>query len=142
MKYFLIILFVLTLTFPVNSKEKSFFKEAKRLFEEEKYEESKFLFQRNIVYNPKDAKSYIYLAKIFNEQKNDGEKEKNLNTALLLDPTNEDAMFMIINIELDKSNYSKVKELKTNFKKICKNLCNKIQNIEDSLKDIEPKNES
>ena len=51
-------------------------------------------------------------------------------------------MFMMINIELDKSNYSKVEELKTNFKKICKNLCNKIQNIEDSLKDIEPKNES
>ncbi len=143
-KYKLIIFFSIfcVLITNLNSEEKNFFNQAKQKFEEKKLEESKFLFQRNIVYNPKDAKSYIYLAKIFNEQKNDGEKEKNLNTALLLDPTNEDAMFMIINIELDKSNYSKVKELKTNFKKICKNLCNKIQNIEDSLKDIEPKNES
>ena len=49
MKYFLIILFFITLIFPVNSEEKNFFKEAKKLFEEEKYEDSKFLFQRNIV---------------------------------------------------------------------------------------------
>ena len=40
------------------------------LFDEEKYEESKFLFQRNIVYNPKDSKSYFYLAKIFKKEDN------------------------------------------------------------------------
>ena len=48
------------------AEKKSFFDEAKILFEEEKYEESKFLFQRNIVYNPKNAESYLYLEKIFN----------------------------------------------------------------------------
>ena len=59
-----------------------------------------------------------------------------------MDPTNEDAMYMLINTELDKSNYSEVKELKESFEKICKELCKKIETIEDSLKDIEPKNES
>ena len=58
------------------------------MFEEEKYEESKFLFQRNIVYNPKNADSYLYLAKIFNYEENKVEEEKNINTALLLDPKN------------------------------------------------------
>tara|TARA_Y100001958_G_scaffold155532_1_gene146382 strand:- start:82 stop:525 length:444 start_codon:yes stop_codon:yes gene_type:complete len=130
------------LSLNVAPAENNFFTEAKKKFDEKKLEESKFLFQRNIVFNPKDAKSYIYLAKIFNEQDNDIEKEKNLITALLLDPTNEDAMYMLINTELDKSNYSEVKELKDSFEKICKNLCEKINSIDESLKDIEPKNES
>tara|TARA_B100001113_G_C20729494_1_gene457302 strand:+ start:41 stop:484 length:444 start_codon:yes stop_codon:yes gene_type:complete len=126
----------------ISYADPNFFSEAKKKFDEKKLEESKFLFQRNIVFNPKDAESYLYLAKIFNEQDNNREKEKNLNTALLLDPTNEDAMYMLINTELDKSNYSEVKELKESFEKICKELCKKIETIEDSLKDIEPKNES
>ena len=138
-----IIVFLTITLFPtICFTENNFFDDAKKKFNEEKLEESKFLFQRNIVFNPKHAISYLYLAKIYHSEDNKKEEEKNLNATLLLEPSNEEAMNMLINIELDKSNYSKVKELKTNFKKICKNLCNKIQNIEDSLKDIEPKNES
>ena len=143
-KYKYIIFFILFFCFNINISfaEKNFFNEAKKKFEEKKLDESKFLFQRNIVFNPKDAKSYFYLAKIFSEENNDKEKEKNLKTTLLLEPTNEDAMLMMIYVELDKSNYSEVNELKENFEKICKKLCDKITKIEDSLKDIEPKNES
>ena len=141
----IIIIFLISLSLVVTKKvyaEKNFFNEAKAKYDEKKLEESKFLFQRNIVFNPKDANSYLYLAKIFEEEKNDNEKDKNLNTALLLDPTNEDAMLMLIKSELDKSNYSKVKQLKEDFAVICKNLCEERKFIENSLKDIEPKNES
>ena len=100
------------------------------------------MFQRNIVFNPKDAESYLYLAKIYKNEENEKEEIKNLNTTLLLDPKNEDAMHLLINYELKKSNYSKVKELKENFSSICKNLCKKLENIEKSLADIEPKNGS
>ena len=120
----------------------SFFDEAKQKFDQKKYDDSKFLFQRNIVYNPKNAESYLYLAKIYKSEENEKEELKNLNTALLLDPKNEEAMHLLINYELKKSNYSKVKELKENFSSICKNLCKKIENIEKSLADIEPKNGS
>ena len=71
------------------AEKNNFFDEAKMLFEEEKYEESKFLFQRNIVYNPKNAESYLYLAKIFKTEENQEEEEKNLDTTLLLEPNNE-----------------------------------------------------
>jgi len=141
----IIIIFLISLSLVATKKvyaEKNFFNEAKAKYDEKKLEESKFLFQRNIVFNPKDANSYLYLAKIFEEEKNDNEKDKNLNTALLLDPTNEDAMLMLIKSELDKSNYSKVKQLKEDFATICKNLCEERKFIENSLKDIEPKNES
>ena len=41
-----------------NSLSENFFSEAKQEFDEKNYEDSKFLFQRNIVFNPKDAESY------------------------------------------------------------------------------------
>ena len=119
-----------------------FFDEAKQKFDQKKYDDSKFLFQRNIVYNPKNAESYLYLAKIYKSEENEKEELKNLNTALLLDPKNEEAMHLLINYELKKSNYSKVKELKENFSMICQKLCKEINAIEKSLSDIEPKNGS
>ena len=136
-----ILLMCIFISTEVYAKE-NFFDEAKNKFNEKKLEDSKFLFQRNIVFNPKDAESYLYLAKIYNFEENEEEEEKNLNTTLLLEPDNEEAMHMLINIELKKSNYSKVKNLTKNFLVICKNLCEKKEKIEESLKNIEPKNES
>ena len=122
--------------------EESFFEEAKNKFNEKKLEDSKFLFQRNIVFNPKDAKSYMYLAKIYNLEENEVEEEKYLNTTLLLESENEEAMYMLINIYLKRSNYSKIKELKNDFAIICSNLCDKTKIIDEALKNIEPENES
>tara|TARA_B110000914_G_C15264434_1_gene354591 strand:+ start:242 stop:679 length:438 start_codon:yes stop_codon:yes gene_type:complete len=122
--------------------ESSFFEEAKIKFDEKKYETSKFLFQRSIVFNPKDKNSYLYLAKIYNFEDNKKEKEKNINTVILLDPKNEEANYLLMEIELENSNYSKVKHLAENFTKICKKLCDKKSLILESLKNLEPKNES
>ena len=135
---FLIASFFLT----TYASSESFFEEAKKKYDEKNFEKSKFLFQRNLVYNPKDAKSYLYLAKIFANEENEKEQLKNINTTLLLEPDNEEAMFILIEYELNKSNYSKVKELKESFILICNKLCNEKKNIEKLLKDIEPKNES
>ena len=78
--------------------KENFFNDAKNKFDAKKLEESKFLFQRNIVFNPKDAQSYLYLAKIYNFEENEKEEEKNLKTTLLLEPDNEEAMNMMINM--------------------------------------------
>ena len=115
----------------------NFYNKAKEKFDQKEFEDSKFLFQRNIVFNPKDAKSYLYLAKIFKSEENEKEHIKNIKTTLLLEPANEEAMYMLINYEIKKSNYSEVKELKESFLTICKSLCDKKGQIEESLKDIE-----
>ena len=115
----------------------NFYNEAKEKFDQRKFEDSKFLFQRNIVFNPKHAKSYLYLAKIFKSEENEKEHIKNVRSTLLLEPENEEAMYMLINYEIKKSNYSEVKELKEGFLTICKNLCDKKKKIEESIKDIE-----
>jgi len=124
------------------SAEASFSEEGKIKYREKKYEESKFLFQRNIVFNPKDQDSYLYLAKIYKFEKNKNEEQKNINTVLLLNPKNEEANYLLMEIELENSNYSKVKELAKNFSKFCNELCNKKNLILESLKNLEPKNES
>ena len=122
--------------------ESSFFEEGKIKYNEKKYEESKFLFQRSITFNPKDHDSYLYLAKIYKFEDNEREEQKNINTVLLLDPKNEEANYLLMEIELKKSNYSKVKELAENFTKICNKLCDKKILILESLENLEPKNES
>ena len=105
MKLILSILLFVSLCFSTFAKNNNFFNEAKILFDENKYDDSKFLFQRSIVHNPKHAESYLYLAKIFKEEENKFEEEKNLNTTLLLEPRNEEAMFLLIDIELNRSNF-------------------------------------
>ena len=140
-----IIIFILV-CFGLNSltiaSENNFFEEGKKLFDKENYEESKFLFQRSIVYDPKHANSYLYLGKIFKIEKNSKEEEKNINTALLLDPRNEEAMYILIDLELERSNFSKVEDLKKDFQKICSTLCEKITSIDTRLKDFEKKDAS
>ena len=119
----------------------NFFEEAKKKFEKKDYEKSKFLFQRNIVFNPKDAKSYLYLAKIFKNEDNQEEEEKNLDTTLLLDPENEEAIYMLINIQLDRSNFEKANTLMDRFTNVCDKMCNKKKEISKSLQDFEANNE-
>ena len=139
--YKFVLLIFIIITTQAISKE-NFFNEAKILFDNGKIEESKFLFQRNIVFNPKHAGSYLYLAKIFQIEDNNKELEKNLDTALLLEPNNEEAMYMLIDIELTKSNFSKVKKLNEKFKLICSSLCPKISSINERLKNFQEKEES
>ena len=139
--FFITVFFSLLLIGSSYSKE-SFFNEAKNLFDNEKYKESKFLFQRDIVFNPKKADSYLYLAKIFKIEENLKEEEKNLKTTLLLDPKNEEAIFLLMDIEIERSNFTKVKELKEKFEKVCSSLCPKISSINEKLKNFDTKNES
>ena len=133
--------FLLGFTNLTLAKE-NFFIEGVKLFDAKKYDDAKFLFERSIVFEPKHAKSYLYLAKIYKEQENQKKEEKNLETTLLIDPINEEAILMLMEIGIKKTNYSKVKELSERFTKVCKNLCNENKKILQDLKNLEPKNES
>ena len=139
------LIFIIILFFSSNTQtfsKENFFKKALKLYEKEKYEDARFLFERNIVFNPKDADSYLYLAKIYNHEENQRKEEFNLETALLIEPDNEEAILMMMKIAIEKSNYDEVKNLSDTFSKVCKNLCDENQEIKKSLKNIDPKNES
>jgi Tfp pilus assembly protein PilF len=143
-KIFKIITSIFLLTFfftHVQSKE-NFFDDAVKLYQSKKYEDARFMLERNIVFNPKHAKSYLYLAKIYNYEENQRKEEYNLETALLIEPNNEEVLLMLMKIALKKSNYSKVKNLSQTFIKVCNKLCEENSQIQDALKNIESKNES
>jgi Tfp pilus assembly protein PilF len=126
----------------ISLAREDFFNEGVKLFEAKKFDDAKFLFERSVVFEPKNANSYLYLAKIYKEKEDDKKEEKNLETTLLIDPANEEAILMLMEIGIKKTNYSKVKELSERFTKVCKNLCNENEKILQDLKNLEPKNES
>ena len=134
--YFLINVFNFSLS------DENFFNKGLELYNKEKFEDARFTFERSIVFDPKHSNSYLYLAKIYNLEKNRKKEEKNLETTLLIEPSNEEAILMLMKIALEKSNYLKVKNLSDDFVKVCRKLCEKNKIILDSLENLEPKNES
>ena len=136
---FTIFLYFIINFFNVSIGNENFFKKGLEFFDNKKYDEARFMFERGIVFNPKDADSYLYLAKIYNIEEDQIKEEKNLDATLLIEPDNEEAVLMLMKIALEKSNY-KVKGLSETFIKICKKLCDENKSILETLANIEPKN--
>ena len=124
----------------ISSGNENFFQEGLKFFESKKYDDAKFMFERSIVFNPKDSNSYLYLAKIYNIEEDQIKEQKNLDTTLLIEPDNEEAILMSMKIALEKSNYLKVKNLSKTFNEVCKKLCEKNKDILETLSNLEPKN--
>ena len=134
-RIFLIFLF---LTTSVQANKSSYFLEGKKLFEKIDFEKSKFLFEKDIVFNPKNEISYLYLAKIFNKNENDEEEEMNLNNVLLLNPKNDEALYMLILIKIKQSDYDSVEELIKQFTLVCNNFCSKENEIKNKFNKLTP----
>ena len=128
--------------FSISAGSENFFKKGLKLYEDKKYEDARFMFERSIVFNPKNSSSYLYLAKIYNIEEDQTKEEKNLESTLLIEPDNEEAILMSMKIALEKSNYEKVKKLSKTFTKVCNDLCEENKKILESLTNIEPKNDS
>ena len=117
----------------------NYFEEGRKLYNENKFSKSKFKFEQDIVFNPKSEKSYLYLAKIFKKEKKDDQEEQNLNTVLLLNPQNEEAIYLLTLLKIKKSDYDKSNNLIKNFKKVCKALCEKETELKQKLKSLQTK---
>jgi|TARA_B100001113_G_scaffold113295_1_gene92040 tetratricopeptide (TPR) repeat protein len=139
LQFTLLAYFVINFT-NISLSNENFFNKGLKLFNDKKYEDARFMFERSIVFNPKDSTSYLYLAKIYNIEEDQKKEEKNLEATLLIQPDNEEALLMSMKIALEKSNYSKVKDLSKTFTKVCKELCDENKNILETLANIEPKN--
>ena len=142
---FRLILFIYIIInfFNISNSNEIFFNKGIEFFKNKKFDDARLMFEKSIVFNPKDSNSYLYLAKIYNIEEDQKKEEKNLETTLLIDPQNEEAILMSMKIALEKSNYSKVKDLSKTFTEVCDKLCDENENILATLANIEPKsNES
>ena len=120
--------------------QSNYFEEGIKLYQKKKFDESKILFEREIVFNPKNEKSYLYLAKIFNEMSNDEEQEINLSNVLLLNPQNDEAIYMLTLLKIKQSDYNEAKELIDRFILVCKSFCSKKNEIQEKLRKLTPEN--
>ena len=120
--------------------QSKYFEEGIKLYQKKKFDESKILFERDIVFNPKNEKSYLYLAKIFNEMSNDEEQEINLSNVLLLNPQNDEAIYMLTLLKIKQSDYNEAKELIDRFILVCKSFCSKKNEIQEKLRKLTPEN--
>ena len=116
----------------------NYFNEGLVLYKKKEFDKAKFKFEQDIVFNPKNEKSYLYLSKIFNEQEKKTLEEKNLNTVILLNPKNEEATYNLAQLKLKESDFEGSKKLIEKLLIFCKNYCQKSQKlkieIEKSLK--------
>ena len=137
MKLIKIIFFLILI--PGNSfANTNFFNEGLVFYEKKEFDKAKFKFEQDIVFNPKSEKSYLYLSKIFNEQKKKKLEEKNLNTVILLNPKNEEAIYNLAKLKLKESDFIESRKLAEQLLVFCKNYCQKsktlIIEIENSSK--------
>ena len=140
--YFILKVLILNLLliFSLQAAETVYFSDGKKLFNAKDFDGSKLLFEKDIVFNPKSEMSYLYLAKIFEIKDNEQEEEMNLNTVLLLNPKNEEAIYMLLELKIKQSNFSEAEKLLEEFKLVCISICSKDNEIENKLKNLSPDN--
>ena len=114
-------------------------KEGIDLYNKNKFEEAKFKFEQDIVFNPKSELSYLYLSKIFNKQDKKNLEEKNLNTVMLLNPKNEEAIYNLARLKLTSSDYEKSTELNIKLKSICSKFCTKSDQLKIEIENLSEK---
>ncbi len=113
-----------------------YFSEGVNLYKKEKFKEAQFKFEQEIVFNPKSELSYLYLSKIFNKLDKKDLEEQNLNTVMLLNPKNEEAIYNLAKLKLDSSDYKKSKELNNRLSSICTKFCDKNSELKIEIENL------
>jgi len=140
-KFYLILITSILAFDNLSAVQSDTFSKGKLLFDNKDYEKSKFIFEKDIVFNPKSENSYLYLAKIFNKKENDEEEEKNLDTVLLLNPKNDEAIYLLTLLKIKQSDYNEAKDLMEQFKSVCNLFCNKKNEMQKKFNKLIPENE-
>jgi len=141
--FFLIKIFIIYLLLISNGlgKESGFLEKGKEYFQKKEFDKSKVLFERDLVFNPQSEISYLYLAKIFEKRDNDEEQEINLKNVLLLNPKNDEAIYMLTILKIKHSDYDEAKELMDKFILVCNSFCSKKNEMQKKFEKLTPENE-
>jgi len=141
--FFLIKIFIIYLILISNgtAKQSNYLNKGIEFFKKKEFEKSKIQFEKDIVFDPKSEKSYLYLAKIFNNKKNDLEEEINLNSVLLINPKNDEAIYMLVLLKIKQSDYDDAKRLIDKFALVCRSFCSKKNEMEEKFQKLTPENE-
>ena len=137
-RYFKLLLVFFFLSSSLEAKTQ-FFREGLNFYKNNKFDEAKFKFEQDLVLNPKNELSYLYLSKIFKNLKEKELEEQNLNTVILLNPRNEDAIYSLARLKLDSSDYKKSKELNDKLMSLCDKFCDQSQKLKIEIENLSKK---
>ena len=137
-----IILIYLAFIIPGKTKELKYLDKGIEYYNQKEFDKSKIFFEKDLVFNPKSEKSYLYLAKIFNNKENEEEEEVNLNTVSLLNPQNDEAIYMLALIKMNNYDYEEAKSLIERFSRVCEDFCFKKEEIQEQFNKLSTKNET
>jgi tetratricopeptide (TPR) repeat protein len=135
-----IIIIYLFLVLEVEAKQQDYLSKGIKLFNNKEFDKSKIFFEKDLVFDPRSEKSYLYLAKIFNKNNDEEQQEINLNSVLLLNPENDEAMYMLVILKIKQSDYEQASELIDKFVLVCKSFCSKENEIREKFKKLIPEN--
>ena len=116
-----------------------YFQEGVNLYKDRKFKEAKFKFEQVIVFNPKSEMAYLYLSKIFKNLDNKNLEEQNLNTVILINPKNEEAIYNLAKLKLDSSDFKKSEELNDRLMVLCNNFCEKSKKLKKEIENLSKK---
>jgi len=133
-----IILLIFLFSNPVYAKTQ-YLQEGINLFKNKKFEEARFKFEKDIVYNPKSELSYLYLSKIFKNLNKKNLQEQNLNAVILLNPKNEEAILNLAKLKLENSDYAKSKELNERLNLLCNKFCDQSKKLKFEIENLSKK---
>ncbi len=140
MKIKIITIILISIIFPnkifANTK---FFQQGLDLYNEKKYNEAKFKFEQDLVINPKSEMSYLYLSKIFKNLDKKKLEEQNLNSVILLNPKNEEAIYYLARLKLDSSDYKQSKELNDRLIDLCSKFCGESNKLKIEIENLSKK---
>ena len=137
-KIFILAFLAILITKPLFAKNE-YQLEGINLFENKKFKEAKFKFEKDIVFNPKSELSYLYLSKIFRNLDDKKLQEQNLNTVILLNPKNEEAIFNLAKLKLENSDYKKSRELNERLGSLCNNFCSESKKLKIEIENLSKK---
>ena len=116
-----------------------FFQQGLDLYNEKKYNEAKFKFEQDLVINPNSEMSYLYLSKIFKNLDKKNLEEQNLNSVILLNPKNEEAIYYLARLKLDSSDYKQSKELNDRLIDLCSKFCGVSNKLKIEIENLSKK---
>jgi tetratricopeptide (TPR) repeat protein len=125
MKKILILIFFINLELTANAANIDYYNQGIKFFNLNDYKEAKYYFEKDIVFNIKNEKSYLYLSKIALFDKDKMQQKNYLDTVLVINPKNEEALYLKILFYIDEGDFKKAQESNLIFGKICKDLCSK-----------------
>ncbi len=137
-KLLTILLFSFLTLNPLYAKS-TYFEEGVTFFQSKKFKKAQLKFEQDIVYNPKSELSYLYLSKIFKNLDKKDLQENNLNTVILINPKNEEAILNLAKLKLSTSDYKKSNDLNNRLSSFCKKLCNESRKLKIEIEKLSAK---